>query len=98
MQRRLARIAQREQARKREIGAGGIAGQHDAIRIDAQVARLGPDPADRGDAVVQRCRKRMFGRQAIVDADHRGIAVQGEQPHQAVVGVERAHAKPPPWK
>ena len=86
----LARVTQVEQAGKREIGAGGIARQHHAIRVDAQTPGLGADPADRRDAVVERRRKRVFGRHAVVDPDHRRIAVQRQQPHHAVVGVERA--------
>ena len=61
-----------------------------AAKHPRQARGMIDQPAQRGGAIVQRCWKRMLGRQAIVDGVHRGSAFPGQRPADGIVRVQVA--------
>ncbi len=73
-----------------EIGAGGIAGDGQAPRIDPQRPGVIDDPARGGLGVGQLRGMPVFGREAVVDRNHAAAAGRGEAARDAIVCVETA--------
>src|SRR5438132_2886999 len=74
----------------RQIPARRIAGHGDASDIDADVAALRPGPAIRRQAVLDRGRELVLGRQPIVDGHDEHTRVLGQPRAEAVMRLEIA--------
>ena len=60
------------------------------VGIDAPDRALRRRPADRGDAIVQRHREGMLGRQRIIDADDAHAGTLRKLPRNAVIDIDVA--------
>ena len=69
-ERRAARVARAQRAHRREVAARAVAADGDPRRVAADLRRVRDRPVERGPAVVERRRKRMLGREPVVDRHH----------------------------
>ena len=76
-------------AGEHEIATGGIPGKGDVARFQAAIEH----PAIGRERIVQRSRKTMFRREAIVDGEHAAAAGECDLRNQVAVRGHRADAK-----
>ena len=79
-----------------QVAAGAVARQAQPRNIHVQARGMIDQPAQRGGAIVQRCWKRMLGRQAIVDGVHRGSAFLASVRQMASCVSRLPITQPPP--
>ena len=65
---RIALLSEPEQEGETQPGPGGITGEDDPAGVEPGRAQ----PAPRAGGVFERGRKRVFGREPVIDGEHRG--------------------------
>ena len=79
----------------RQMSAGGAAYGRDAVRIDVPVLGLGADKLHGPDGILHLGGKRMFRREAIVNADHGNAGIEDRFDEVALVDELALGAAPP---
>ena len=87
---RRAAIAGDEADHRGEIAAGAVAANGKARRVDAERGAVCRNPFGRGDAVLDRGREFVLGRQAVIDRDDRAAGGIGQMAAHRVVAFEIA--------
>ncbi|ABA48847.1 DNA-binding response regulator, LuxR family [Burkholderia pseudomallei 1710b] len=82
---RIARVAQRDERREREAAARRIAAEHDRLRRRAG----GHELPVRGERIVERGRKRMLGREPIVERERAHAGELRQREHERAVRLRR---------
>ena len=67
-----------QRQRRRETATGALAPDHDASGIDAELARVSMQELERREAIFERRRIRVLGREPVVDADDDDVESLGE--------------------
>jgi hypothetical protein len=80
-------VASEQRGAGGEPGAGALSGDHDALRVDAELVGVVVNPDESGVAVLDRIRIGVLGGEAVIDADEHDVVLV-QQP--AVVRVEVA--------
>ncbi len=83
-------VARRYRDHRGEVAAGAVAADAQPGSIDAELFGVVGDPFGRGDGVIDRGGKLVFGREAIIDRYHEQPALVGELAAHHVVGIEIA--------
>src|SRR6266699_4220042 len=87
-QRRTTPVARHLSNDSREIAARAISTQREAGRITVQLSGVPGYPAGGGVAIFRRCRKFVFGSEAIVYRDDDATSLVREAAADVIVGVE----------
>ena len=74
----------------RQIAAGAVAGDADARGIAAEFGDAGDDILGGREGILEGAGKAHLGRAAVVDGDHDGAGLDGEQARLPVMGFEIA--------
>ncbi len=87
---RAAPVAGEQAGDRREVAAGAVAADGEPRRIDPERRALPGDPGGRGEAILDRGREFVLGRQAVVDRDDGAAGGIGEMAAERVVRFDIA--------
>lgn len=87
---RAAAIPSHQRHRGREVAAGAVTGDCDPVGVAVDAVGMSVSPLDGGVGVLNGRRERMFGREAVVDREHRAVGGVRERPADVVVALQPA--------
>src|ERR1700730_14881174 len=83
-------VAQDQCDGRGEVSARAVAAYCQAVGVDTELLRILGYPTRCGHGVVDRGRKRVLGRDGVIDRDDDAAAGIGQRPAQGVVCIEAA--------